>query len=187
MKKYLVLYYSKTGNSKFLAEQIAQALPGDIREITCSVNSIGMLFLISLLKWGVRINISKQDLSNYEEVVILGPIWGGTLIAPLRSIIKKCRKASKVMHFAVSCETSEAEKDDKFGYEQVLEKARALGGSLMKTTAAFSMALVEGGDVKTIKLEEKIKVTAENYKGEIKSRVEDFIRRVKSVTVVDGI
>lgn len=186
MKPYLVLYYSKTGNSKFLAEQIAQALPSDIREIKSSFNSIGMLFLISWFKWGVRINISKQDLEKYEEVVILGPIWGGTLIAPLRSIIRKCRKTSKFMHFAVSCETSEAEKEHKYGYEQVLEKARALAGSLMKTTAAFSMALVPGGDVKTIKLEEKIKVRAENYKGEIKSRVEDFIQRVKSATVADG-
>jgi len=182
MKKHVVLFYSKTGNSKFLAEQIAQELGCDIREITCSFNSIGMLFLISWLKWGVRINISARDLANYEEVVILGPIWGGTLIAPLRSIINQCRKASKVMHFAVSCETSEAEKDDKYGYERVLEKARALGGSLVKTTAAFSTTLVEGGDVKTIKLEEKIKITADNYKGEIKARVENFIQRITSAT-----
>jgi len=51
MKKYLVLYYSKTGNSKFFAEKTAQKLGADIESIKPVINNTLLLVMFSMLKW----------------------------------------------------------------------------------------------------------------------------------------
>jgi len=49
MKKYLILFYSKTGNSKFIAEKLSIALDGDLKEIKPVINNLLVLFLFSLI------------------------------------------------------------------------------------------------------------------------------------------
>lgn len=85
MKKYLVLFYSKTGNSKFLAEKAATALGCDLRAIKPIINNTALLFLLSSLKIRIAIDISKDYIEKYDEVIIFGPIWGGLLVT-----LKKC-------------------------------------------------------------------------------------------------
>lgn len=177
MKKYLVLYYSKTGNSKFLAEQAADVLDCDIKEIIPAINNLLVLYLLSFLKVAIPIGIKEKDLAPYEEVIILGPIWGGLLISPLRKILKECVKASKVIHFAVSCETPEEEKNSKYGFAQVLKESKEMGGGLVKTTSAFSMALVKGDQPQHV-LAEKVKITEANFKGTLRTRFDDFVARI---------
>ncbi len=183
MKKYLVIYYSKTGNSKFLAEKISNELGCDLKKIKPVTESLLLLFLMSLLKINVSTGISREDIEEYDEVIILGPIWGGLLISPLRSMLKICVKAEKPVHFAVSCETSEELKDSKYGYGQVLREAEQLGGKLVRTTGAFSTSLVQNNNGSwSPKLSEKTKITEENFIGIIRSRFNDFINRIQSKT-----
>ncbi len=179
MKQYLVLYYSKTGNSKFLAEKVAGALAGDLKSIRPPLDHVLFLYMLSALKIGVPTGISSKELENYEEVVLFGPVWGGLLIAPLRSMLKKCIRAAKPVHFAVSCEVGEEEKDGKYGYTRVLREAEKAGGELVKTTAAFSTALV-ATEPRSVQLSEKTRLTEENFEGPVRSRLEDFIDRIKS-------
>jgi len=177
MKRYLVLYYSKTGNSRFLAEAAASALDCDIKEISPAIDKIFVLFLFSLLGVTVPTGIKREELTHYKEVIIFGPVWGGRLISPLRSTLKKCVASSKPIHFAVSCETPEGEKDSKYGFAQVLREAEKLGGSFIKTTFAFSMALVKGEKPRNV-LAEKAKLTEENFRGAMKSRFDDFLATI---------
>jgi len=182
MKKYLILYYSKTGNSKFLAEKLAKELGNSsLRKITPNINGLFIVFLMSALKINVGTGISQKNIEEFDEVVIFGPIWGGLLISPLKSIIKQCVKASKNIHFAVSCETSDEQKNDKYGYAQVLRNAENIGGKFIKTTEAFPTSLVKS-DSQSLspKLSEKIKITEENFKGIISSRFNNFIEEIKS-------
>ena len=181
MKKYLVVYFTNTGNSKFLAEQIAKSLHCDIKRITTAIKGVALLYFLSSIKFPIGINIKKQELEDYEEIIILGPIWGGLLIAPLKTMIKKCTNQSKVMHFAVTCETREEDKNGKYGYVQVLEAAQKLGGSLVKNTAAFSTALViSEEEAKQLKLADKTKFTTDNFNGKIQDRLDHFILKIKS-------
>lgn len=177
MKKYLVLYYSKTGNSRFIAEAAASTLGCDLKEIAPAIDKVFVLYLLSLLRITVPIGVKRTDLVQYEQVIIVGPIWGGLLISPLRSILKKCVKTSKLIHFAVSCETPEEEKDSKYGFAQVLREAESLGGTLVKTKSAFSMALVKAEKPHNV-LAEKIKLTEEHFQGDIKSRFDDFLAAI---------
>ena len=181
MKSYLVLYYSKTGNSKFIAEKLSHQLACDLKRITPLFDKILMLYFLSLLKISVPTNISAMDIRKYDEIIILGPVWGGLLISPLRTVLNKSIKTSKNIHFAVTCETSDADKNSKYGYSQVLKKAANLGGECIKNTEAFPTSLVNFGQNSSgPKLAKKIKITAENYNDVLKARVENFAIRIKS-------
>lgn len=182
MKKYLILYYSKTGNSQFLAEKLSEELNGDLKRVTPWMNGILPLLLLSKLKIRIGVDVSEKNLAGYDEIVIVGPIWSGLLVAPLRSLIHQCIRASKVFHFAVSCETSDEESDGKYGYSQVLKEAERLGGRFIKTTEAFSTALVKKeGEARSLNPSKKTKFTDDNFKGSIKSRFDKYLTRIRLV------
>lgn len=181
MKNFLVLYYSKTGNSQFIAEKLAKELSCPSKKITPIIDNIAFLFLLSLLRINIPTNISSQDIQEYDEVILLGPIWGGLLVSPLRTVIKKCIRASKSIHFAVTCETKEEDKDKKYGSSQVLKKASDLGGKYVRNTQAFSTSLVNSDNPSwSPKLSEKIKMTEDNYKGILVSRVHAYASKIKA-------
>ncbi len=182
MKIYKVLYYSYTGNSGFIAEKIAAKLNCTTQQIIPTVNNVFLLFLLSLLKMGIPINLRPEDISEADEIILIGPIWGGQLIAPLRTAIKLCVKASRKLHFAVSCETKDEEKDAKYGYAQVLRKAMELGAGYVQQMEAFSSNLAnKDGKAWSAKPGEKIKISAENYEGDLRRRVEGFVGKIKLV------
>ncbi|HET7116936.1 MAG TPA: hypothetical protein VFI29_10625 [Hanamia sp.] len=181
MEKYLILYYSKTGNSKFIAEKLANELACNSKRIIPVVNSLAILFLLSLMKIGIPTNISKKEIEGYSKVIILGPVWGGLLISPLRNTIKKCIKASKPIYSAVTCETKDEEKENKYGYAQVLKEVEDLGGKLVLATEAFSTSLVNLDNKSwSPKLSEKIKITEDNFNEVLKKRLSNFALKIKS-------
>jgi flavodoxin len=179
MKKYLVLYYSKTGNSQFIAAKLAAELGCNAHRITPMFDHIFFLYLLSLLRINIPINITKNLFREYDEAILVGPIWGGQLISPLRTALKRCTNASKKLHFAVTCETKDEDKDTKYGYAQVLKKAAVLGGTLFGNSEAFSTYLVSPGKLWSPKPGEKIKITADNYDGPLRLRVEGFAKMIK--------
>ncbi len=182
MKKYLILFYSKTGNNKFLAEKLAKELGNSsVRNITPKINVLLILLLMSRFKISVGTGTSQKDIEEHDEVVIFGPVWAGLLISPLISILKKCVNASKPIHFAVSCETNDDEKNGKYGYAQVLRDAKNIGGDFIKNMEAFSISLVKDeSQILNPKLSDNIKLTEENFNGLIESRFRNFVKSIKS-------
>ena len=181
MKNYLVLYYSKTGNSKFIAEKLASEIKCDILRIKPMIDNVLILFLLSLFKIKIPTNISIHDFSKYDEVIILGPIWGGQLVSPLRTVLQLSVKTLKNTHFAVTCETKEQDKETKYGYNQVLKIASEMSNQYVKCTEGFSTSLVNFSNKPfSVKLSEKIKITEENYQGILKDKVGNFALKIKS-------
>ena len=181
MKKYLVLYYSNTGNSEFIAKKISQKLACEAKKIIPLIDNVLVLFLMSALKINIPVNISKKEIENYDDIIIIGPIWGGLLISPLKTIILKCIKASKNIHFAVTCETKDENKNDKYGYANTLKYVEYLGDKFIKNTDGFSTFSVNSIN-KSVnqKILQKIKITEENFNGALSLRVEDFVIKIKS-------
>ncbi len=120
MNKTLVVYYSNTGNNKFLAQKIAQHLSCEIEEIKPLVNK--QLFLLAGMGFGLK-KIS-QNLATYDRVILCGPVWLGSFIYPLRKFIEKHRNEVKEWLFISCCGSSYKEKDDKNGHEMVFQKIR---------------------------------------------------------------
>ena len=88
--KTLVLYYSLTGTTKAVAEEIAADLAADIEEITC-VDPYDTNFQACIARCiqereaGVlpEINPVKADLTQYDVVFIGYPVWFGTYAPPV--------------------------------------------------------------------------------------------------------
>ncbi len=93
--KTLVLYYSLTGNTRTVAEEIATRLDADIEEITC-VDPYDTNFQACIARCmqereqGIlpAINPVQADLSQYDLVFIGFPVWFGTYAPPVATWLK---------------------------------------------------------------------------------------------------
>jgi flavodoxin len=102
----LTVYYSRSGNTKKVAETISNTIGGDLEEITESRSRAGPLgFLLSGREAQGEItstiNSLKYDPSNYDLLIIGTPIWAGKISSPVRTYLKKVvGKTNKVAYFA---------------------------------------------------------------------------------------
>ena len=88
--KMLVLYYSQTGNTKAVAEEIANKLGADIEEITMAdpYDPDFQATIDRCLKEREQeilptINPVKADLANYDVIFLGYPVWFGTYAPPV--------------------------------------------------------------------------------------------------------
>ena len=92
--KMLVLYYSQTGNTKAVAEAIANKLGADIEEITM-VEPYDPDFQATIdrckkdQEQGILPEIQpvKADIANYDVVFLGFPVWFGTYAPPVTTFL----------------------------------------------------------------------------------------------------
>ena len=92
--KMLVLYYSQTGNTKAVAEEIATKLGADIEEIVAA-NPYDGDFQATIDRCKQEheqgnipdIQPLKADVSNYDIIFIGYPIWFGTYAPPVHKFL----------------------------------------------------------------------------------------------------
>jgi hypothetical protein len=87
--------------------------------ITPIIESLLFLFLISFLKIRIPIKTGTVKPEAYDEIILFGSVWGDLIVSPLRSALHLCLKAGKKVHLAITCETTEADKNGLYGYEHV--------------------------------------------------------------------
>ncbi len=175
MKKTLVAYYSRTGNNKYIAEKFSQSLECDIESIIPKSKSFFSLMISSLFKVAININDLKSDLKNYERVILIGPIWVGTLVAPLRGFIKKYKEKINDLIFITACGSDVESKDDKFGYEKVFSEAKRLFSP--KNISCYAISLKELFD-KSSSINNQV-IFDEVFTGKIKDRFDEIISKLK--------
>ena len=92
--KMLVLYYSQTGNTKAVAEEIANKLGADIEEITM-VDPYDPDFQATIdrckkdQEQGILPEIQpvKADIANYDVIFFGFPVWFGTYAPPVATFL----------------------------------------------------------------------------------------------------
>lgn len=120
--KTLILYYSRTGNTKLVCEALAKEISVDLVEIKDSADrSGGWGFFTGAIgsMFNVHTNIDPlhPDLSPYKNIIVASPIWTGTLSTAIRTLIDKNKfDGKKVILFTT---TNAAEK------EKYIEKSKA--------------------------------------------------------------
>lgn len=135
-KKILVVYYSRSGKTKKLAEDLARKLHGDIEEIKTPETYSGFFgyqrALIHVLFDKLpKIERVKKNLADYDLVVIGGPIWGGSMSAPIHSFLKKYKdKFQDVAFFSTQGGT--------YGRENSFTKMKFITGLTPWATLAVS-------------------------------------------------
>ncbi|MFH1294805.1 MAG: flavodoxin family protein [Candidatus Aenigmatarchaeota archaeon] len=88
--KTLVVYHSRTGNTRKVAERIARALKADLDEIVDKSPKKGMFMLGMSAFFNMKASIeTKKDSSSYDLVVIGTPVWAGRVCPPVKTYISK--------------------------------------------------------------------------------------------------
>ena len=104
--KTLVVYYSRTGNTKYVAEKIAELLNGVISEITDKKNRKGKLNFLksgyeSIREKLTEIEVNKK-IDEYDFVIVGSPVWAGKIPPAIRTFLVKNDFASKKIAFFVT-------------------------------------------------------------------------------------
>lgn len=106
--KILIVYYSRSGKTREIAEQLHSKLKGEIEEINDNKNRKGIIGFIAsgneaYLRRMPTIDMVKKDPEQYDVVIIGTPIWAGNISPPARSFIKEYKeKMKKVAFFCTS-------------------------------------------------------------------------------------
>lgn len=103
-EKCLLVFYSRTGATRKVAEKIFNTLGCDIEEIKEAGSRKGILgFLKSgfeaYMKKLPKISKAEHDPSLYDVVVIGTPTWAGTMSSPVRAYISQYRTSFKKFAF----------------------------------------------------------------------------------------
>lgn len=100
--KMLVLYYSQTGNTKAVAEEIANKLGADIEEITMEdpYDPDFQATIDRCLKEREQnilptIHPVKADLANYDVIFLGYPVWFGTYAPPVITFLNSADLSGK--------------------------------------------------------------------------------------------
>ena len=174
----LIVYYSNTGSNKYLAEQVAKRLNAPLEPIRPRFRNVPLLMISSLLGLGSAIHPFKHDTENIGKLIICGPIWMGTLIAPVRQVIKKYRDRVDHIEFITCCGSREEERDGKYGFNTVFAKAREVASGQLTYTEAFPINLVLPDELKDdADAIMKTRLNDENFKGEIVEQLEAYVAR----------
>lgn len=106
--RILVVYYSRSGHTKQLAEDIAQAVGGDLEAIMDPIDRSG---LVGYLRSGyqafrqrtVDIGSAIHVPSAYDLVAIGTPVWNMSVSPPVRSYLARERGGLPAVAFFGTC------------------------------------------------------------------------------------
>ncbi len=106
---YLVVYYSRTGNNRTLAEAIAKGLSADADEIVDKKNRKGRLNWLragSDSRGGKLTEIEYQkNPQDYDTIIIGAPIWAFNPIPPIRTYLQEVDLKGKRVAFFICSQT----------------------------------------------------------------------------------
>ncbi len=124
MTKSLVVFYSRTGTTKRVAESISNLLKCDVEEVIDTKNRKGPLGYLksgsdAMSKKLTVIKDVKYEPSSYDMIIIGTPVWAGTMSTPIRTYISQYKNSFKKVAFFC---TGESEN------EKIFNDMRALCG-----------------------------------------------------------
>lgn len=140
--RILVVYFSRTGTTRKVAEAIARGLGADIEAIPEPKDRVGLrgylrsLFDATLSRW-VPIGPIGRDPTRYDLVVVGTPVWGWSVSAPVRAFLSNhARRLSKVAFFV-----TEGGRGDRRVFDQM---AQVLAAEPVATLALLQRDVERG-------------------------------------------
>lgn len=125
--KILIVYYSRGGNTRTVAQALAQAVGGDIEPIVDMEKRSGFTGFVrsgyeALFSKLTRIGEMRYDPAAYDLVVVGSPVWAGRPSTPSISFLKKYQ--AQIQRLALFVTHADAENQ----YEQVLRAMEHAAG-----------------------------------------------------------
>ena len=102
--KPLVVYYSRSGITKKVAIELAQALGCDIEELVDTQKRSGLFGWIRSGRQAMKEKLTtlqplKKDITQYDIVIVGGPIWASKMSVPVRTFIAQNKDKMKEVAF----------------------------------------------------------------------------------------
>jgi flavodoxin len=102
--KALVVFYSRTGTTKRVGEELAQMLGGDCEDLHDTKKRSGPLGWVSAGRDATQKKLTtlaplKHDPSSYELALLGTPIWAGSLSSAMRTYITAHKSKFKRVAF----------------------------------------------------------------------------------------
>ncbi|MBU0650663.1 hypothetical protein KKC59_02005 [bacterium] len=144
MNKSLVIYYSRTGNTKYAAEIIQKKCNADIEEIVENKNRKGVFgFIIAgmdaVLKRKSVVSSLSKNIDDYSDIYIGCPVWANGMPPAMKSFLEKTVIKNKNVYLFVTTHVS--------GGEQTIEQMKSLlGGNVFKKDVVIKTVLTQRKD-----------------------------------------
>jgi len=108
--KTLIIYFSRDGHTKKVAEYISEKLGANIEEITEPEKRGGLMGYLrsgkeSSQEATPKINPLKNNSSEYDLVVLGTPVWAGNVASPVRTYLKEQSSGIKKIAFYCTSKT----------------------------------------------------------------------------------
>ncbi len=121
LMKALVVYYSRTGNTRKVAEQIAMTLGSDIVEIIDLKNRKGIFGFLTAgysaySRKLTEIKAPDADPSAYDLLVVGTPIWAGNITPAIRTYLTRIASGGAAKTEYAFFYTSSASGEQKKAY-----------------------------------------------------------------------
>lgn len=126
----LVVYYSRTGNNRSIAEYIAKELGADIDEIIDKKKRGGILGWLQAGMDSASKNLTEikyeKNPQDYDKIIIGCPIWAGNIIPPIRTYLETADLSGKKLAFFI-CSKTEGFKELFPKLKEMTPKAEHIG------------------------------------------------------------
>ncbi|MDP7179692.1 MAG: hypothetical protein QF824_00270 [Candidatus Woesearchaeota archaeon] len=144
--KTLVVYYSRTGTTKKVGEEISKLLECDSEEISDIRGRKGFIGYImagkeASLKQLGRIEKTVKDASSYDLVVIGTPIWSFNMSSPIRRYLTQNKGKFKKVAFFCTHKGSGGEK--AFSEMEEVSEVKSIGNLVLSTKEVVVDGFVE--------------------------------------------
>jgi flavodoxin len=121
--KTLVVYYSRTGKTRFVAEKVASELKADIEEVVDLKNRSGRLGFLRAGYDATRgneteIGETKKSPSDFELIVVGTPVWNSRPASAISAYLKRSDFAGKKVAVFFT--------NEGMGEEKAVERTKAL-------------------------------------------------------------
>jgi menaquinone-dependent protoporphyrinogen IX oxidase len=91
--RILVVYATRTGTGRTIAERIGKALNADVEQIDDKVNRKG---LFGFIRSGFQASTKRcspigplsHDPARYDMTILISPVWAGSLSSPVRTFLR---------------------------------------------------------------------------------------------------
>lgn len=114
-----VLFFTRTGNSRRIAEKLANKLSCQIIEVTDNMNWNGIWGFIKGGYYASRNKVvaikTSAEIEAYDELIIVSPLWVGGLAPDIKELLKIVEKDK--VHLVVASKGSNIK--DESGYKSV--------------------------------------------------------------------
>lgn len=139
----LVVYYSRGGNTKKVAEELSKELKCDIEEIQDTVNRSGPIGWLNSGRQAsskalTKLQPIKNDPAKYDLVIIGTPVWAGHVSTPVRTYITDNKVKLKKVAFLIT--------EGSSGDESTIKDMEELSGKNTACTLVVKVAEIKKGE-----------------------------------------